>query len=87
MLKKERDIEEQLIYLDAGQLYKSIFLLFCKGQRGCYDLKIVYISNFSQFRSEERGGGGVFKFLLFPKFKKVPIILGGTLGSDVTLNS
>ena len=34
-----------------------------------------------------KGGGGVFKFLLFPKFKKVPIILGGTLGSDVTLNS
>ena len=46
---------------------------FSKVQRGCNDIKIVYISNFSQFRS--RGGGGI-ENQFFPKFKKVQIILG-----------
>ena len=35
-------------------------------QRGCNDIKIVYISNFSQFRSM----GGVIENQFFPKFKK-----------------
>ena len=46
---------------------------FSKVQRGCNDIKIVYISNFSQFRSR----GGVIENQFFPKFKKVQIILGG----------
>ena len=46
---------------------------FSKVQRGCNDIKIVYISNFSQFRSK---GGGVIENQFFPKFKKVQIILG-----------
>ena len=50
---------------------------FSKVQRGCNDIKIVYISNFSQFRS--RGGG--HRKSIFPKFKKVQIILGGGGGS------
>ena len=45
---------------------------FSKVQRGCNDIKIVYISNFSQFRSR----GGVIENQFFPKFKKVQIILG-----------
>ena len=46
---------------------------FSKGQGGFNDIKIVYISNFSQFRSR----GGVIENQFFPKFKKVQIILGG----------
>ena len=46
---------------------------FSKGQGGFNDIKIVYISNFSQFRSR----GGVIKNQIFPKFKIVHIILGG----------
>ena len=46
---------------------------FSKGQRGCNDIKIVYISKFSQFRSR----GGAIENQFFPKFKKVQIILGG----------
>ena len=41
---------------------------FSKGQRGCNDIKIVYISNFSQFRS--RGGGSSKS--IFSQIQKSP---------------
>ena len=41
---------------------------FSKGQRGCNDIKIVYISNFSQFRS--RGGG--HRKSIFSQIQKSP---------------
>ena len=58
----------QMYQLDLGAVFARV-----RG-RGCDDLKIVYISKFSQLRS--LGGEGVIKFLLLPKFKKVHIILG-----------
>ena len=45
---------------------------FSKGQRGCNGIKIVYISNFSQFLSR----GWVIENQCFPIFKIVQIILG-----------
>ena len=51
---------------------------FSKVQWGCNDIKIVYISNFSQFRSR----GGVIENQFFPKFKKVQIILGEGGGQE-----
>ena len=63
--------------LYMNKLFPIISLLwfrngFSKVQRGCNNIKIVYISNFSQFRSR----GGVIENQFFPKFKKVQIILG-----------
>ena len=42
-------------------------------------IKIVYISNFSQFRSR----GGVIENQIFPKFKIVHVILGGGGGKKI----
>ena len=50
---------------------------FCNGQRGCGDLKIVYISNFSQVMSE----GGI-KSLFSPKFKKIKFPRDGVGGQE-----
>ena len=46
---------------------------FSKGQRGCEDLKIVYISIFSQIRSE---GGGSSNLNFFPNSKQSTLSLG-----------
>ena len=45
---------------------------YCKGQRGCGDLKVVYILNFCQIGGEGEG----HQIFLFPKFKKVHIFVG-----------
>ena len=68
----------QYIYgLYMNKIFPIISLIwfrngFSKVQRGCNNIKIVYISNFSQFRSR----GGLIENQFFPKFKKVQIILG-----------
>ena len=41
---------------------------FSKVQRGCNDIKIVYISNFSQFRSR----GGIHRKSIFSQIQKSP---------------
>ena len=53
---------------------------YCKGQRGCGDLKVVYILNVCQIGGE----GECHQIFLFPKFKKVHIFVGeGEAGGGV----
>ena len=47
---------------------------FNQGQKVCNDIKIVYISKFSQFQSRE---GGSLKINFFPNSKKSKLSLGG----------
>ena len=50
-----------------------IQVMFLRGLNACYELKIVYFSNFSQFRSEEDGG---HQSSFFPNSKKSTLTRG-----------